>query len=118
MAQVKPGFLVSAKVSKTYDNGVELTFLGGMTGTCFADHLGPEKLSIGSKVVARVISADPVSKNICLSLKQHLVKFSSFKSAQKTGETFEKVKVIKSLYGGSYLVSLPAGQQGFLHKTQ
>jgi hypothetical protein len=38
-AHVKPGFLVSGKISKVYDNGVELTFLGGLVGTCFTDHL-------------------------------------------------------------------------------
>jgi hypothetical protein len=30
--------LVSGKVSKSYENGVEISFLGGITGTCFADH--------------------------------------------------------------------------------
>jgi hypothetical protein len=38
ISQLKPGFLVSAKVSKQFDNGVEMTFLGGMSGTCFVDH--------------------------------------------------------------------------------
>ena len=38
-AHLKPGFLVSCKVSQLYFNGVELTFLGGLTGTCFIDHI-------------------------------------------------------------------------------
>lgn len=36
---VKPGFLVNAKVNKLFENGLELRFLKGMTGTVFADHL-------------------------------------------------------------------------------
>jgi len=50
---LKPGFLVSAKVQKLYENGLELTFLGGMTGTVFADHLSKAastKYKLGEKV--------------------------------------------------------------------
>jgi ribosomal protein S1 len=36
---LKPGFLVSAKVSKVLENGIELSFLGGFNGTVFVDHL-------------------------------------------------------------------------------
>ena len=64
MAQVtphtlKPGFAVSAKVHKLYENGIEVTFLGGMQGTIFADHLGKSnasKYKLGEKVQAVVIS--------------------------------------------------------------
>ncbi len=28
--QIKPGFLVSGKVFKIYENGIELTFMGGL----------------------------------------------------------------------------------------
>jgi hypothetical protein len=42
IAQIKPGFLVSGKVSKLYENGIELTYLGGLTATCFADHLAAQ----------------------------------------------------------------------------
>ena len=37
-SHLKPGFLVNAKVQRVFDNGVELTFMRGITGTCFADH--------------------------------------------------------------------------------
>ena len=56
---LKPGFLVSAKVQKLYSNGVEVTFLGGMTGTIFADHLAKSnasKYKMGEKIQALVIS--------------------------------------------------------------
>ena len=56
---IKPGFVVSAKVQKLYENGLELTFLGGMSGTVFADHLNKvasTKYKLGEKVEAIVIS--------------------------------------------------------------
>ena len=31
--------MVSGKISKVYENGVEVTFLGGLEATCFTDHL-------------------------------------------------------------------------------
>lgn len=36
---IKPGFLVDAKVSNIFENGIELRFLKGTTGTVFCDHL-------------------------------------------------------------------------------
>jgi len=78
---VRPGFLVSGKVSKSYENGVEISFLGGITGTCFADHLDEEmsldKYKIGTKVVTRIISVDPVSKIITTSMKKSIVGWST-----------------------------------------
>ena len=61
MAQVtphtlKPGFLVNAKMQKIFENGLEVSFLGGMTGTVFADHMGKSKYKVGEKVQAMVIS--------------------------------------------------------------
>ena len=50
-AHIKPGFLISGKISKIYENGVEITFLGGLVSTCFTDHLDEqtaiEKYKIG-----------------------------------------------------------------------
>ena len=80
-AHVRPGFLVSGKVSKQFENGVEITFLGGLTGTCFADHLDDEtdleKYKIGTKVVTRIVSVDPVSKIITTSMKKSIVGWST-----------------------------------------
>ena len=56
---LKPGYLVSAKVAKVFENGLEVTFLGGLRGTIFADHLpkgNPNKYKTGEKLQARVIS--------------------------------------------------------------
>ena len=50
---LKPGFLVSGKIQKLYENGVEVTFLGGMSGTIFADHLPKSnmtKYKMGEKI--------------------------------------------------------------------
>ena len=78
---IKPGFLVSGKVSKIYENGIEITFLGGLIGTCFTDHLeestGIGKYKIGQKVISRIISVDPVSKTISTSMKNNIVNWSN-----------------------------------------
>ena len=50
---LKPGFIVSAKVQKLYSNGVEVSFLGGMVGTIFEDHLAKSnatKYKMGEKL--------------------------------------------------------------------
>ena len=73
---LKPGYLVSAKVARLFENGIEISFLGGMTGTVFADHSGKESLSrfkIGEKVKARVISTDVSTKTNTLSLVPHIL---------------------------------------------
>jgi len=55
---IKPGFLVSSKVLKIFENGIEITFFGGFNGSVFVDHLDrqdPSKYKIGEKVTARII---------------------------------------------------------------
>ena len=81
MAQVtphtlKPGYLVSAKVQKLFSNGVEVSFLGGITGTIFADHLAKSvtKYKMGEKLAALVISQDISTKSTALSALPSLLK--------------------------------------------
>ena len=77
-AHVKPGFLVSGKISKVYENGVELTFLGGLSGTCFTDHQAEgETYKVGQKVAARIISVDPLAKKITLSMKNNIINWNN-----------------------------------------
>ena len=111
-----------------------MTFLGGITATCFVDHLAEDQSStssykIGQKVTARVVSTDPVSKKVTVSLKSSLVNWKALQTAQNdelhklsVGQAFENAKVSEELYGGSYLVSCQeSGSKsklmGFLHKT-
>lgn len=73
---LRPGFLVNAKVAKLFENGLELSFLGGMAGTVFVDHIGRESISsfkVGEKVKARVTAHDVQSKVTTLSLLDHIV---------------------------------------------
>ena len=58
---LRPGFLVNAKVAKLFENGLELSCLGGMAGTVFVDHTGRDYISsfkVGEKVKARVTAHD------------------------------------------------------------
>ena len=45
MHTLKPGYLVSAKIVKLFENGLELSFLGGMHGTVFVDHLNKDSIA-------------------------------------------------------------------------
>ena len=76
MHTLKPGYLVHAKVSLVFDNGIEVAFLGGFKGNIFADHLEKDlkKYKVGEKMNARIIAIDPLSKNISLSLLPHIMK--------------------------------------------
>lgn len=73
---LKAGFLVNAKIAKLYENGVEISFLGGMTGTVFVDHTARDSLAkfkVGEKVQARCISHDVSTKTTTLSLMSHIL---------------------------------------------
>ena len=120
VSHLKPGFLVSAKVQRVFDNGIELTFMRGITGTCFADHASAQiaqatisNYKVGEKVLARIISTDPIHKTITLSMNENIVRWCPASSTQsstsalssiKVGHVFKNAKVSKVLYGGSYLL--------------
>jgi len=60
-----------------------LSFLGGMSGTVFADHLDKASISnykVGEKLKARVISTDIANKISTLSLLPHLIAFKTITS--------------------------------------
>ena len=120
---LKPGFMVSAKVSKLYANGIEVTFLGGMTGTIFADHMGKAlvtKYKMGEKLQAMVISQDIASKSTALSALPQLLKLEAQRRpACSVGQLYTQVKVEKKVYGNSYLIRLENSPAlfGLLHKT-
>ena len=107
---LKPGFLVKGKVSKLFDNGFMMTFLGGLQGTVFIDHVNRQSslkgLKVASKVTARVITADPALKTASLSLLPHLLSLKTGSeadakeaSAEITGQIFSNVNVEKKLFG-------------------
>lgn len=87
LTHMKPGFLVSGKVSKVYENGVEVNFLGGIVATCFIDHLQDDitDYKVGKKVNARIISVDTVAKKITVSMLDSIVNWTSHKPEYKVG---------------------------------
>lgn len=120
---IKPGFLVAAKVSRIMDNGIELNFLGGFSGTVFVDHLEnePNKYKLGDKLSARVVTVDVMTQTITLSLLPHILKFENISSLLQTegiavGKLFEKVPVSQVAFGDSYRVTITPSITGFLHK--
>ena len=77
---IKPAQLVTAKVSRILENGIELNFLGGYNGTVFIDHLDrkePVKYKLGEKINARIVTVDPANQAITLSLLPHIVNFQN-----------------------------------------
>ena len=120
ISSVKPGFLVTCKVQKALDNGIKVTFLSGIEGTIFIDHLtsSPKTYKMGDKVIARVIEVDIITKKVCLSQKDHLVSLTPKTLDSLTiGQSFDRSVVSRILYGSSYMMYLGGGQMGFLHKT-
>ena len=126
LAHIKPGFLVSARVQRVYENGLEMTFAGGLVGNVFADHIentahAPSHYKVGAKVPARIISVDTLGKQCTLSLMSHLVALKNWNETDdlkvEVARTFDSVTIVKNLYGGSYLVRLgDKDVHGFLHK--
>ena len=117
---LKPGYLVSAKVVKLYENGLELSFLGGMRGTVFIDHLNKERINkykTGEKLQARVISHDIAGKKTSLSLLPSMLALEPHEKKCNVGEIFDDVKVDKIIFGSSFLINLKDGLTGFLHKS-
>jgi ribosomal protein S1 len=78
---LRPGFLVHVKISTIYENGIQVSFLGGVNGTIFQDHLDkePSKYKVGEKLVARFIAVDPLTKKISLSILPHIIKMKPTK---------------------------------------
>ena len=122
---IKAGFLVQSKVQRILENGIELGFLGGFSGSVFVDHLDkaePNKYKLGDKLSARIVTVDPASQLITLSLLPHLINFENISGHLLTqgitiGKVFENVPVSQVAFGGSYLIGVTALITGFLHKT-
>lgn len=122
---IKAGFLVQSKVQRILENGIELGFLGGFSGSVFVDHLDrgePNKYKLGDKLSARIITVDPASQLITLSLLPHLTNFENISSHLLTqgvtvGKVFENAPVSQVTFGDSYRISVTPLVNGFLHKT-
>jgi ribosomal protein S1 len=121
---VKPGFLVKSQILEVMENGVKVTFLGGIEGSIFSDHLpralSKKELKIGTKITARVISVDFARKEICLSAKDHIVSLSAYTPTMNEGSVFTGGKVKKVLFGNSYYINVSKDKKDklvFLHKT-
>ena len=121
---VKPGTLINGNVATIMDNGIEVSFLTGFKGTVFADHLDkaePTKYKQNEKISCRIIFVDPQTQTISLSMLPHIMKLNNVSEALAAneivnGKVYENVKIAKSLFGGSYKVSLGNNLDGFLHK--
>lgn len=121
---VKPGFLVQARIESIVENGLNVSFGKGINGVIFIDHLKQDlsKYKKKKKILARVISVEFEKKIISLSELDHIVHQTPVTPNSKQGDVITNVKVVKKVYGKSYLVegdSTTTGQkvQCFLHQN-
>jgi hypothetical protein len=71
---------------------------------------------------ARIVTVDPASQLITLSLLPHLTNFENISGHLLTqgitvGKVFENAAVSQIAFGSSYLISVTPLVKGFLHKT-
>jgi hypothetical protein len=127
-----PGTLWECHLAKEVEGGAILRIDNSdVLGYVFVDHA----LALRKKVVARLISFDYHLKNLQFSL-QH-AKLKEFVCEAKVGATYNAVRVVRQLFGGSYLVRplvvaeldkkkkkqadpevISEGPLGFLHSSQ
>lgn len=103
---VKPGFLVQGRIDSIVENGINVSFGKGVNGVVFIDHLQQDlsKYKKGKKILTRVISMDFEKKRVGLSELEHIVHLKPAVAKAKAGEVLTNVKVVKKVYGKSYLV--------------
>ena len=112
-------------MQRILENGIEIGFLGGFSGSVFVDHLDkaePNKYKLGDKLSARIVTVDPASQLITLSLLPHLVNFENVHSKLLeqgviVGKIFDNVPVNQVTFGDSYLIGVTPLVNGFMHKT-
>ncbi|CAI2362226.1 unnamed protein product [Moneuplotes crassus] len=121
---VKPGFLVECKIQSIVENGLNVSFGKGVNGVIFIDHLAQDlsKYKKKGKILARVISVDFEKKRIGLSELENIVKLQNTAPPARQGEVLTNVKVLKKVYGHSYIVQGESTETGdilkcFLHQN-
>lgn len=111
-----PGMMVNARVLSTLENGLILSFLTYFTGTVdifnlenafptteWKDHYGKNK-----KVSARILFLDPSTRAVGLTLNSHLLQNEAPPSLVKTGDIFDRAKIVRVDRGAGLLIEIPS----------
>ena len=126
--QVRPGSLVSAKVSAISDSGLSVSVYNFFTASIDYLHLDKSCLSssdlesqysVGKKLKARVVYIDSGSKTIGLSLLPHLLQMRhpGFGSIE-LGEIFQTLSVLRVDPVVGLLVAIDENHCGYVHVSR
>ena len=110
---IRPGFLFKANVTRDLANGKEVSF-GGNIGSMFIDHVKDEQKT--KNIMVRVVHVATSKKTCSLSSLSHIKNLNVEdidNKEQLIGKKFEKGKIVKLLYGKSFLVSIEDGDKSF-----
>ncbi|XP_020589547.1 rRNA biogenesis protein RRP5 isoform X2 [Phalaenopsis equestris] len=114
-----PGMLVNARVVSMLKNRIKLSFLTHFTGTVDVFHLQNshptdnwrDDYPQNKKVLARILSVDPSTKTIGLTLNLHLVQHRPPPMHVKTGEIYEKCTILRIDENVGLLLSIPSSPE-------
>lgn len=111
-----PGMMVNARIQSTLDNGIMLSFLTYFTGTvdifnlqnAFPSSNWKKQYEKNKKVNARILFIDPSSRAVGLTMNRHLLLNKAPPSLVKTGEIYERSKVIRVDKDWGLLLEIPS----------
>ncbi|KAH9602114.1 hypothetical protein KSS87_015915 [Heliosperma pusillum] len=110
-----PGMMVNARIQATLENGIMLSFLTYFTGTVDIFHLKNELHSSdwkkqydkNMKVNARILFVDPSTRAVGLTMNPHLILNNAPPVLVKTGEIYDKAKIIRIDKQWGLLLAIP-----------
>ncbi|KAK9723955.1 hypothetical protein RND81_05G036900 [Saponaria officinalis] len=110
-----PGMMVNARIQATLENGIMLSFLTYFTGTVDIFHLQNEFHSFdwkkqydkNMKVNARILFVDPSTRAVGLTMNPHLILNKAPPVLVKTGEIYDKAKIIRVDRQWGLLLAIP-----------
>ncbi|XP_074276479.1 rRNA biogenesis protein RRP5 [Silene latifolia] len=110
-----PGMMVNTRIQATLENGIMLSFLTYFTGTVDIFHLKNELHSSdwkkqydkNMKVNARILFVDPSTRAVGLTMNPHLLLNKAPPVLVKTGEIYDKAKIIRIDKQWGLLLAIP-----------
>ncbi|KAL9228093.1 hypothetical protein vseg_003707 [Gypsophila vaccaria] len=120
-----PGMMVNARIQATLENGIMLSFLTYFTGTVDIFHLQSEfhssdwkkQYDKNMKVNARILFVDPSTRAVGLTLNPHLILNKAPPVPVKTGEIYDKAKIIRVDRQWGLLLAIPCHPDSLVDAT-
>ncbi|KAF0907052.1 hypothetical protein E2562_014658 [Oryza meyeriana var. granulata] len=111
-----PGMMINARVNSVLENGVMLSFLTYFTGTAdifnlsnsFPSGSWKDDYIKNKKVNARILFVDPSTRAVGLTLNQHLLRLKVPPINVKTGEIYDKARVLRMDKRAGLFLEIPS----------